>query len=181
MIDESCLHKIFLLQDLSGEELEQLLELASAKNVAAGETVIHEGEAGDSMFIMCQGEVEITKRLTLTLSEDVPKERVMTHLKAEDGVSFGEMALLENDTRSATVIARTDCRFLEFSRKQFLDFIEQNPRTGCKLLLRLAQLSLDTCAKPTRTWSNSPPPWPSPWGAERRPALKPGSYSRKSL
>jgi CRP/FNR family cyclic AMP-dependent transcriptional regulator len=140
MIDESCLHKIFLLQDLSGEELEQLLELASAKNVAAGETVIHEGEAGDSMFIMCQGEVEITKRLTLTLSEDVPKERVMTHLKAEDGVSFGEMALLENDTRSATVIARTDCRFLEFSRKQFLDFIEQNPRTGCKLLLRLAQL-----------------------------------------
>jgi len=92
------------------------------------------------MFIMCQGEVEITKRLTLTLSEDVPKERGMTHLKAEDGVSFGEMALLENDTRTATVIALTDCRFLEFSRKDFLDFIEGNPLTGSKLLLRLAQL-----------------------------------------
>jgi CRP-like cAMP-binding protein len=92
------------------------------------------------MFIMCEGEVEITKRLTLVLDEEVPKERVMIRLKAEDGVSFGEMALLENDSRSATVTALTRCRVLDLSRQNFLDFIDQHPQTGCKMLLRLAQL-----------------------------------------
>lgn len=140
MMDQSCLKKISLLQDLTGDELEKLLALASVRQIAAGETVIHEGEPGDSLFIMCQGEVEITKRLTVVLDEDVPKERVMTRLKAEDGVFFGEMALLENDTRSATVTALTDCRFLELPRQDFLNFVDQNPKTGCRLFLRLAQL-----------------------------------------
>ncbi len=140
MIDESCFQKIYLLQDLAGEELKELLASARSKQIAAGEIVIQEGEPGDSLFIMCQGEVEITKRLTLVLDEEVPKERVMTRLKAEDGVSFGEMALLENDARSATVTALSDCRFLELRRQDFLDFIDRKPQTGCRLLLRLAQL-----------------------------------------
>ncbi|MBW1992396.1 MAG: cyclic nucleotide-binding domain-containing protein [Deltaproteobacteria bacterium] len=139
MIAPDCLKKIFLLQDLTSEEIQQVLKLAHPRHIPAGETVIREGEPGDSMFIMCQGEVEITKRLILSLGEEVPKERVMSRLRAEDGVSFGEMALLENDTRSATVTALTDCHFLELSRRDFLDFIERHPRTGCKLLLRMGQ------------------------------------------
>lgn len=135
-----CFHKIFLLQDLSGDDLQRLVGLTPSRQVAAGEVIVREGESGDSMFIMCEGEVEITKRLTLVLDEEVPKERVMIRLRAEDGVSFGEMALLENDSRTATVTALTDCRILELSRQNFLDFIEQHPQTGCKMLFRLAQL-----------------------------------------
>ncbi|MDI6852849.1 MAG: cyclic nucleotide-binding domain-containing protein [Deltaproteobacteria bacterium] len=140
MIDPSCFQKIYLLQDLNGEELQELLAAAGSRQIAAGETVLQEGEPGDSLFIMCRGEVEITKRLTLVLDEEVPKERVMIRLKAEDGVSFGEMALLENDARTATVTALTDCQFLELRRQDFLNFIDRNPKTGCRLLLRLAQL-----------------------------------------
>jgi CRP/FNR family cyclic AMP-dependent transcriptional regulator len=140
MIEMECFRKIYLLQDLNGEDLHQLVDLTRSRHVAAGEVIIREGEPGDSMFIMCEGEVEITKRLTLVLDEEVPKERVMIRLKAEDGVSFGEMALLENESRSATVTALTDCRVSELSRQNFLGFIEQHPDMGCKMLLRLAQL-----------------------------------------
>jgi CRP-like cAMP-binding protein len=140
MTEVECFRKIYLLQDLSGDDLNRLVELTRSRQLAAGEVIVREGESGDSMFIMCEGEVEITKRLTLVLDEEVPKERVMIRLKAEDGVSFGEMALLENDSRSATVTALTDCRILELSRQNFLGFIEQHPQTGCKMLLRLAQL-----------------------------------------
>ena len=134
------LHKIFLFQDLETGELERLLNLATPCNYSAGVVIIQEGEPGDSMFIMCEGEVEITKRLTLELEEDTPDKRVMIRLRAEDGATFGEMALLENEVRSATVAALTDCCLLEVKRDDFLAFIHQDVQVGFKILLRLAQM-----------------------------------------
>jgi CRP/FNR family cyclic AMP-dependent transcriptional regulator len=132
--------KIFIFQDLDEDELQRVLQLARHRSFSANSVIIQEGESGDSMYIMCEGEVNITKRLTLVLDQDLPKEKRMIRLKAADGVSFGEMALLENDTRTATVTALTDCRLLELNRDDFLGFIRDNSVTGCKIMLRLAQL-----------------------------------------
>jgi|UniRef100_A0A7C3WPX2 CRP-like cAMP-binding protein len=140
MTDADLFRKIFLFQDLPDEGLQQVLGLAVPRHVPAGQVILREGEPGDTMFILTRGEAEITKRLTLVLGDEAPKERVMIRLKAEDGVSFGEMALLENEVRSATVTALTDCQLLELRREDFLGFIAQNPVMGCKILLRLAQL-----------------------------------------
>jgi CRP-like cAMP-binding protein len=140
MDDLDFYKKIFIFQDLDQPELEGILRLARPCSFSANSLIIREGESGDSMFIMEAGEVEITKRLTLVLDQDLPKEKRMIHLRAEDGVSFGEMALLEKDARSATVTATTDCRLLELPREDFLQFIRENSDTGCKILLRLAQL-----------------------------------------
>lgn len=134
------LRKISLFQDLEENEIQQVLNRASSRNFPAGAAILQEGETGDSLFIMCQGEVEITKALTLALDEDTPKEKVMIRLKAEDGVCFGEMALLENEARSATVTALTDCNLLELHQQEFLALIRENPQMGLKILLRLAQL-----------------------------------------
>jgi CRP/FNR family cyclic AMP-dependent transcriptional regulator len=132
--------KIFLLQDLEDQEIEQVLKRTRPRRFSAGEVIIREGKPGDSMYIMVSGEVEITKQLTLVLDEDTPKERVMIRLKAEDGVYFGEMSLLEDAPRSATVTASTDGHLLELFQKDFLELIQHNPPMGVKLLLRLAQL-----------------------------------------
>jgi CRP/FNR family cyclic AMP-dependent transcriptional regulator len=140
MIDAALFQKIFLFQDIKADELHRVLDRTSLREVAAGTVIIQEGEPGDSLFIMAAGEVEITKQLTLVLDEDTPKERVMIRLKAEDGVYFGEMALLESETRSATVTSLTDCSLLELHQKDFLELIEQHPDMGVKLLLRLAQI-----------------------------------------
>ncbi len=140
MEDFEFYKKIFIFQDLREDEVKQVLHLAKPCFFAEKSIILKEGESGDSMYIMCEGEVEITKRLTLVLDQDLPKEKRMIHLKAEDGVSFGEMALLEQDSRSATVTALTNCRLLELNREDFLQFIRENSATGCKILLRLAQL-----------------------------------------
>jgi CRP/FNR family transcriptional regulator, cyclic AMP receptor protein len=140
MEDLAFFKKIFIFQDLEEGEIQQILQLAQPRSFSANSTIIKEGESGDSMFIMVAGEVNITKRLTLVLDQDLPKEKRMIRLKAEDGASFGEMALLENDTRSATVTALTDCRLLELKRDDFLGFIHQSCTTGCRIMLRLAQL-----------------------------------------
>jgi CRP/FNR family cyclic AMP-dependent transcriptional regulator len=140
MMDTASFQKIYLFQDLEESELRQVLDRTCCREFADGAVIIQEGEPGDSLFIMQTGEVEITKQLTLVLDEDTPKERVMIRLNAENGVYFGEMALLESETRSATVTALTDCSLLELHQKDFLDLIEQNPAMGVKMLLRLAQL-----------------------------------------
>ncbi len=138
--DTAFFRKIFLFQDLEDREIEQVLDRTSPREFPAGSEIIREGEPGDSMFIMISGEVEITKQLTLVLDEDTPKERVMIRLKADDGVYFGEMSLLEQDTRSATVTALTACRLLELNHQDFLELIRLDTAMGVKLLLHLAQL-----------------------------------------
>lgn len=138
--DAAFFRKIFLFQDLEDRELEQVLSRTYPREFPAGRVIIQEGDPGDSLYIMVSGEVEITKQLTLVLDKDTPKERVMIRLKAEDGVYFGEMSLLENDPRSATVTALSDCRLLELYQKDFLELVRNDPAMGLKLLLRLAQL-----------------------------------------
>jgi CRP-like cAMP-binding protein len=138
--DPAFFRKIFLFQDLEDLELEQVLSRTRPREFPADRVIIQEGDPGDSVYIMVSGEVEITKRLTLVLDKDTPKERVMIRLKAEDGVYFGEMSLLENDPRSATVTALSDCRLLELYQKDFLELVRNDPAMGLKLLLRLAQL-----------------------------------------
>jgi CRP/FNR family cyclic AMP-dependent transcriptional regulator len=139
-MDAAFFRKIYLFQDLEEDEVQQVLNRTSLRKFPAGAVIVNEGEPGDSLFIMQAGEVEITKQLTLVLDEDTPKERVMIRLKAENGVYFGEMALLENETRSATVTALTDCSLLELHRKDFLDLVGQHPPMGVKMLLRLAEI-----------------------------------------
>ena len=139
MADTAFLRKIFLFRDLSDDEIEEVLSRTQTRNFPAEAVIIEEGEMGDSMFIMLSGEVTITKRLILGLAKDTPKERVMDRLKAEDGVYFEEMTLLENEPRSATVTAHSKCVLLELHQRDFLDLLQRDPDLGVKLLLRLTQ------------------------------------------
>jgi len=132
--------KIFIFQDLTEEEGERVLQLLTPVFYYQGQVILKEGEPGDSLYLLNEGEVEVTKRLTMALDQDTPTEKLMMRLRAEDGVSFGEMALLEKEARSATVKALSDCRLLELRRQDFLTYIQENPGTGIKITLRLAQL-----------------------------------------
>jgi CRP/FNR family transcriptional regulator, cyclic AMP receptor protein len=131
--------KNLLLKDLSEPELQLILAGTNPREFQADEVIMHEGDAGDAMYIMCDGSVAITKRLTLELSEDAPREKTMIRFRAEEGVILGEMALIESDVRSATVTAMTPCLMLELTKEKFYLLLEQYPEIGVKILLRLAQ------------------------------------------
>jgi CRP-like cAMP-binding protein len=91
------------------------------------------------MYIMCHGSVAITKRLTLELGDEAPREKTMIRFRAEEGVILGEMALIESDVRSATVTAITPCLMLELTKEKFFLLLEQHPEIGVKILFRLAR------------------------------------------
>jgi len=68
------------------------------------------------------------------------KEKILTRFKAEDNLVFGEMAMIDRENRSASVVTTTDCILLEIEREDFLDLLEKRPQMGVKILRRLAEL-----------------------------------------
>ncbi len=130
--------KIYILQDLDIEEIQELLAAARPRPFAAGATIITEGEPGASMFILCEGQVEIRKNL-VPPGAGQPAQPPAMRLRAEESVVLGEMALLEDAARSATVTALTPCHVLELSKNAFFKLIQGRPILGVKMLLRLGQ------------------------------------------
>lgn len=85
-----------------------------AKKFKVGTTVFAEGTEGDLMYVILDGELEVRSRGKLI---EV----------AKPGDVVGEMALIDTKARSATVVARTDCRLVPINEKRFLVLVHQAP------------------------------------------------------
>ena len=142
MEEITFLKKIPILRDLNEEELGQFLKIARRVRFPKGQPILTEGQAGETMYIMEEGMVEISKTLVMIKGQENSRDRdkVLTKLSAEDHAIFGEVALFEQSRRTATVIALTDCLLLEISKGDFLKLAEENPRIGYKITRNIAQL-----------------------------------------
>jgi small-conductance mechanosensitive channel len=97
-----------LFAPLSREERAELATLSRERLYGAGQTVVREGQAGDSMFIVGRGSVRVAVGETATEVATIPA-----------GGYFGEMSLLTGEPRTATVSAITDCLLLEIGAEDF--------------------------------------------------------------
>src|SRR5918997_3869574 len=123
MLDE--LRQVPLLADLTEEDLERLYEMAETVSVPAGQLVLQEGDPGDSLYIVLDGELEVTKR-------HGSQEVLLAVYKA--GQFFGEMALLEQAPRSASVRTLRESRLLLISRTAFQTLLSCSPSAPLKIL-----------------------------------------------
>lgn len=117
--------------------IKTLVKLCEFRNFKKGSAIINEGEQGDELFIILKGEIDIIKK---TMQNE---KYVVTSLNAENGsVYVGELALIDNDKRSATVEAKTDCECLVLNRDNFLKFGDAFPEIGLSITRVIAsQLS----------------------------------------
>jgi CRP-like cAMP-binding protein len=79
----------------------------------AGQTIIEAGTVGTTMYVLLDGELEILAGTQQTAGGP--------------GTIIGEMALIDDAPRSATVIAKTDCRLLELDRRRFASLVSETP------------------------------------------------------
>ena len=142
MEDEKLLKSIPILQKLDEEELRQVLKIARPVQFPRGKVILKEGETGETLYVIAEGTVEVSKTLVMMGGrEDVQdREKILTKLSAEDHAIFGEVALFEQSKRTATVVALTDCRMLEISKSDFLRLAEENPRIGYRITRNIVQL-----------------------------------------
>ncbi|NUQ85390.1 MAG: cyclic nucleotide-binding domain-containing protein [Anaerolineales bacterium] len=119
------LRKSPLFEGLSDGELRQLVDNAEHVSLRAGEALIRQGEPGDTAFVVVSGRFEVTKQSGQSLIKiDVRNA----------GDVLGEMALLSQSPRSATVTAVTDCEVLRISKEVFDNLLSTSPSAAMAVL-----------------------------------------------
>ncbi|HSB59988.1 MAG TPA: cyclic nucleotide-binding domain-containing protein [Methyloceanibacter sp.] len=92
---------------------------------AAGDVIFAEGDKGDAMYVVRNGEVTVERN-----------GKVMETLGG--GGIFGEMALIDGSSRSATVRAKTDCEVAPINEKSFLFLVHETPFFAVAVMRTLA-------------------------------------------
>lgn len=132
---EVLLAQVELFRDIRDqrEALGALAGLMREVEFKAGATIIREGDQGNDFFVLAEGTASVFKK---TPGGDTYK---VARLQGHAGTFFGEGALLEADTRTATIQAETDCRCLTLSALEFETFAQAHPQWAMPIFKRVAQ------------------------------------------
>ena len=126
-----ALREMPLFAGVAREALETIASHLIERRYPRNATIVEEGLEGDFMYLLCEGRVKVTK-----LSED-GREKILELLDA--GSFFGEMALLDQAPRSASVKTLTPVRLLALSRADFLGVLRRSPDLALALIQELLQ------------------------------------------
>jgi hypothetical protein len=121
------LRRIPLFQHMTYKELLGILGTARGRQFQRGDAVIREGEAGDELFVLFRGKVQVTKG-----------EMAIATLKA--GGHFGEMGLVDQAPRSATVTALEETSAVSIDRDSLLKLMRRDSVLAVKLLWSFVQV-----------------------------------------
>lgn len=127
---------MFFSMDL--DDLKMLREICSVKTTNAGQTIFREGDDGDSLIIILEGEVEVLKN---------SENGQILLAKLGHGEVVGDMALLDGETRSATVRTLTDCKLIRIARADFDFLLQVRPSLNRAIMKTLTGRLRDLQAK----------------------------------
>lgn len=113
------LSRVDIFRSLPPEEVQGLIPFITSMGLPAGEIVFRQGDAGDALYILEQGKVAIMR-------SDEGRTRTLAHLGA--GQTFGEMALLTEESRNAAAVAVEPCRLWKIRRDDFERLLDSSPR-----------------------------------------------------
>jgi CRP/FNR family cyclic AMP-dependent transcriptional regulator len=125
------LRRVPLFSDLTEAELARFADVLREREYPKNSVILFEDDPGDSLYIVSAGQVKV-----VLIGED-GREVILSVLG--DGDFFGEMALIDDEPRSAHVIAMKDSQLLVLRREDFQAQLETGPKIALKLLRVLVQ------------------------------------------
>lgn len=120
------LQSVPLFAGLDQRELERLADRFRERSFAEGSTIVEEGATGSSFFVIAEGNADVS----------VGGERKAS---LGPGDHFGEMAVVDDGVRSASVTAATDVTTCFLTPWEFRPFVEENPKVVWSLLQSLSR------------------------------------------
>jgi len=128
---------ISMFDGLSEAQLRAVAAVLRPRAFKAGETILREGETSDCLFCLLDGTVHTTKRLGIP-GADGEREVEKTLVRLSAPQFFGEIGLLGEGERSATVRAETDCAVEELARREFDRLVEADLALGYAIVRNVA-------------------------------------------
>ena len=125
------LQSVALFADLEGEELERFSHVAVPRTFPAGTRVFHEGDSSDACYIVKVGSFRVTREHT--------DGRAITLATLGPGEIFGELAMLDGDSRSASAEALTDGELLALPANDVRSLLARHPEIALKLVAGLVR------------------------------------------
>ncbi len=143
------LKSIQLFSDLNEDELKEFIKVCKKKIVRKGEIIMSEGETGDTMYLFLEGTVEVSHALTMKIGKKgfEETEKSMARLNASHFNFFGDMSILSDSPRSATVKTLSDCILYEIKKGNFDNFCLMYPALGFKILKQISEVLCDRIRK----------------------------------
>tara|TARA_B100002052_G_scaffold284521_1_gene296497 strand:- start:96 stop:806 length:711 start_codon:yes stop_codon:yes gene_type:complete len=130
ILDIDFLKSVNIFSDLSDSELKSIQELCKTRKYPKNSMIILEEEMGDVVFIVMSGTVKITR------VNDEGKEVILAMLGS--GEVFGEMAILDGESRSANALSQENCEVVTINREDFLNLLKTNNKVSLNLMTEFA-------------------------------------------
>jgi CRP/FNR family transcriptional regulator, cyclic AMP receptor protein len=127
------LEGIGLFEELAPDDRAQLARVIESRQVPAGDTLFRAGDPGDSLYIVCAGQMELSIR-------DTAGQKIVLN-NARTGEIFGELALLDGGARTATAVAATDVELLELDRDDLLLLFRTAPHAALHFLAVMGHMT----------------------------------------
>jgi CRP/FNR family transcriptional regulator len=125
------LKSVALFADLEEGELERFSHVAVPRTFPAGTRVFHEGDSSDACYIVKEGSFRVTREHS--------DGRAITLATLGSGEIFGELAMLDGDSRSASAEALTDGELLALPASDFRSLLARHPEIALKLVAGLVR------------------------------------------
>ena len=127
------LKNVSLFDKLEDSDIEKIAQVVQNGAIPSDTEFFKEGDIGDAFYVLVKGEVEVSKNINGT-------KTVLTTIKSTDESNFfGEMALIEDLPRNATITAKTDCEILEIEKKNFDMLLRINSFVALRIMTALTK------------------------------------------
>jgi CRP-like cAMP-binding protein len=130
-VHADALKSMNLCRSLSAAEVEAIAAIAETREIAAGRELFREGDAGDGLFLVVSGEIDIVK-------QSPGGARSLAQLGP--GAILGEISLLTSEARSATCRALADTRVLHLPIQAFRGLMTQGSTAALKMVAAIAEV-----------------------------------------
>ncbi len=120
-----------LFRDLADEVIGNIADMAVTRELAAGQLLFSKGDPGDALYGVMSG------RIRISAGAPSGKEVVLNTIEA--GQVFGEIALLDGRPRTADAVAAVNSELMRIRRRDFIRYMESEPRLATHLLEMLCQ------------------------------------------
>ena len=146
MLDIEFLKKFQIFEGLSDAQIKKIRTMMTQVDYPGGSVIIRDGDLGEEMYVLLDGEVEITKQMVMKFGGEVAssREKSLIRLSSKFHACFGEMSLCEERSeRSATVSTATACKLAVLKRVDFSKLADEDPAMGFIVFRNLARIISD--------------------------------------